>query len=402
MLYNYKAVDKKGLIQEGSIDAANVDIAISSLQRRELVVTDIEAVEEKKNIKWLIPFLTGVPQKDVVNFSQQVATLFGSQVCALKIFRLLADETENSTLKKALLDISDRLQGGSSIAGAFGKHPNIFSSFYINMIKAGEESGQIAETFAYLADYLDRTYEITSKTRNALIYPAFIVLTFIAVMALMFTIVIPKIGEIIKDSGQALPIYTKIVFAVSDFFSNFGILIILVLVAALAFLLYYIKTEQGRIGFDKFKLTVPIIGSLYKKLYYSRIADNMSTMIKSGVPIVRSLEIASDIVNNEVYRSALVRSVEIVKGGKPMSFAFEQQKIFPSIMIAMVKVGEESGELREILDKLSSFYKREVIAAVDTLISLIEPAMIVFLGISVGFLLASVLVPIYSISTAGF
>ena len=402
MLYNYKAVDKKGLIQEGSIDAANVDIAISSLQRRELVVTDIEAVEEKKNIKWLIPFLTGVPQKDVVNFSQQVATLFGSQVSALKIFRLLADETENSTLKKALLDISDRLQGGSSIAGAFGKHPNIFSSFYINMIKAGEESGQIAETFAYLADYLDRTYEITSKTRNALIYPAFIVLTFIAVMALMFTIVIPKIGEIIKDSGQALPIYTKIVFAVSDFFSNFGILIILVLVAALAFLLYYIKTEQGRIGFDKFKLTVPIIGSLYKKLYYSRIADNMSTMIKSGVPIVRSLEIASDIVNNEVYRSALVRSVEIVKGGKPMSFAFEQQKIFPSIMIAMVKVGEESGELREILDKLSSFYKREVIAAVDTLISLIEPAMIVFLGISVGFLLASVLVPIYSISTAGF
>ncbi len=402
MLYNYRAIDKKGETQEGSIDATNVDIAVSSLQRRELVVTDIKEAVEKKKLGMILPFLSGVPQKDIVNFSQQVATLFGSQVSALKIFRLLSDETENTTLKKALLDISDRLQGGSSIAGAFSRHPNIFTPFYVNMIKAGEESGQISETFAYLAEYLDRTYEITSKTRNALIYPAFIVLTFIGVMALMFTIVIPKIGEIILNSGQTLPIYTRVVFALSDFFSKFGIILILILVGAFIFLLYYIKTEQGRIGFDKFKLTIPIIGPLYKKLYYSRIADNMSTMIKSGVPIVRSLEIAADIVNNEVYKNALMKSVSIVKGGKPMSFAFEEQKIFPSIMVAMVKVGEESGELREILDKLSAFYKREVLAAVDTLISLIEPAMIVFLGVSVGFLLASVLVPIYSISTAGF
>jgi len=402
MLYNYKAIDKNGAIQEGSIDAANADIAISSLQRRELVVSDLKPVTEKKTFAILTPFFSGVPQKDIVTFSQQVATLFGSQVSALKIFRLLSDETENVTLKKALLDISDRLQGGSSIANAFSKHPNIFTSFYVNMIKAGEESGQISETFAYLADYLDRTYEITSKTRNALIYPAFIVATFIAVMGLMFTVVIPKIGAIIMDSGQPIPIYTKIVFGVSSFFLSYGILLVLVLIAAIIVFLYYIRTEQGRIGFDKFKLSIPIIGSLYKKLYYSQISDNMSTMIKSGVPIVRSLEIASDIVNNAVYKSALIRSVDIVKGGKPTSFAFEEQKIFPNIMIAMVKVGEETGELREILDKLSAFYKREVLAAVDTLISLIEPVMIVFLGLSVGFLLASVLVPIYSISTAGF
>jgi len=399
MLYNYKAIDKNGGIQEGSVDAANVDVAISSLQRRDMIVSDIKAAVEEKSIKTFFPFLGSVPQKDVVNFSQQVATLFGSQVSTLKIFRLLAGETENVTLRHALFDISDRLQGGSSIANAFAKYPGIFSSFYVNMIRAGEESGQIAGTFEYLADYLDRTYEITSKTRNALIYPAFIIMTFVVVMLLMFTVVIPKIGAIILESGQEVPIYTKVVFAISDFLIKYGAFVGLAFVAIVVFFLYYQKTEQGKIGMDKFKLSIPLIGGLYKKLYYSRISDNMSTMIQSGIPIVRSLEIASDIVNNEVYKSALVRSVEIVKGGKPTSYAFEEQKVFPGIMIAMIKVGEETGELRQILEKLSNFYKREVLTAVDTLISLIEPVMIVFLGVSVGFLLASVLVPIYSLSS---
>lgn len=403
MLYNYKAIDKKGVTQEGNIDAVNKDVAISSLQRRGLVISDIKAVVEEKSLLSFLPFLGTVPQKDVVAFSQQVATLFGSQVSALKIFRLLADETENQILRNALFDISDRLQGGSSIVNAFAKHSNIFSSFYINMIRAGEESGKIAETFAYLADYLDRTYEVQTKARNALIYPMFVVATFVAVMALMFTVVIPKISGIILDSGQDIPIYTKIVFGFSDFFVAYGAFVGLAFIALVVFFLYYRKTEQGKIGLDKFVLSIPVIGNMYHKLYLSRIADNMSTMIQSGIPIVRSLEIASDIVDNEVYRHALGEAVVVVKGGKPMSYAMEQQNIFPGIMIAMVKVGEETGELRSILEKLSAFYKRELVGAVDTLIELIEPAMIVFLGVSVGFLLASVLIPIYNVSTsAGF
>lgn len=403
MLYNYKAIDQKGETQEGSIDAVSMDVAVSSLQRRNLVVADIVAATDKKSIMDYISFLNSVPQKDIVAFSQQVATLFGSQVSTLKIFRLLAEESQNPILKKALFDISDRIQGGSSVSNAFAKYPKIFSPFYVNMIRAGEESGQISQTFEYLSDYLNRTYELSNKARNALIYPAFIVMTFIAVMALMFTIVIPKISGILLDSGQEIPIYTKIVFAISDGFVNFGSFIGLIFIALIIFFTYYRTTESGKIGIDKFKLMIPIIGDLYKKLYYSRIADNMSTLIQSGVPMVRSLEITSDIVDNEVFRHDLIEATVAVKGGKPLSFALDQQETFPSIMVTMVKVGEETGELRGILDKLSQFYQREVTAAVDTLIDLIEPVMIVFLGVSVGILLASVLIPIYNVSTgAGF
>ena len=403
MLYNYKAIDNKGVPQDGSIDAVNIDVAVSSLQRRELVVTDIKSAVDKKTLADYLPFLATVPQKDIVSFSQQVSTLFGSQVSTLKIFTLLAEETENPILQKALFDISDRIQGGSTMANAFAKYPHIFSGFYVNMIRAGEESGQIAQTFEYMSSYLTRTYEVTVKARNALIYPAFVIATFIAVMSLMFTVVIPKISGIIIDSGQEVPIYTKIVFAVSQGFVNYGAFFGVVFLALIAFFVYYSTTEHGKIGIDKFKLNIPIIGTLYKKLYYSRISDNMSTLIQSGVSMVRSLEITSDIVDNEVYKSALIEATRSVKGGKPLSFSLQEQKIFPSIMITMLKVGEETGELRGILGKLADFYQREVIAAVDTLIDLIEPIMIVALGLGVGFLLASVLIPIYNVSSsAGF
>ena len=402
MLYNYKAIDKKGEVQEGSIDAVSLDVAISSLQRRNLVVADIQSVLENSSFLDFLSFLNSVPQKDVVAFSQQVATLFGSQVSTLKIFRLLAEETENPILQKALFDISDRIQGGSSISNAFSKYPNIFSPFYVNMIRAGEESGQISQTFAYLSEYLNRTEELTTRARNALIYPAFIIITFIAVMALMFIFVIPKISGILLDSGQELPIYTKIVFAVSDGFVKYGAFLGLVFIALMIFFAYYRTTEQGKIGIDKFKLQIPVVGNLYNKLYYSRIADNMSTLIQSGVPMVRSLEITSDVVDNAVYRNALIEATVDVKGGKPLSYALDKQGIFPGIIVTMTKVGEETGELRGILNKLSEFYQREVKVAVDTLIDLIEPVMIVFLGVSVGVLLASVLIPIYNVSTGGF
>ena len=400
MLFSYKAIDKKGARTEGNLDAVNADLAILTLQKRGLIVSDVVAVTEERSWQSYLPFFGSVPQKDVVAFSQQVATLFGSQVSTLKIFRMLADESENPVLKRTLYEISDKLQEGGSIANAFAKYPSIFSSFYINMIRAGEESGKISETFEYSAQYLDRTYEITTRTRNALIYPAFVITTFIAVIAVMFVVVIPKIQTIIVDSNVAIPIYTQVIFGASAFLIQYGFFLLLILIALLAFFFYYRKTEQGRIGIDKFKLGIPIVGTMYTKLYLSRIADNMSTMIQSGIPIVRSLEIASDIVDNEVYRSALSQAVFNVKGGKPVSNAFEKEGIFPGIMVAMIRVGEETGELRGILEKLASFYKRELIAAVDTLIELIEPAMIVVLGVSVGFLLASVLVPIYSISTS--
>ena len=401
MLFSYQAVDAQGEKKTGSIDAVNVDIAIASLQRRGLVITNIHETGGKKSLFDVnIAIFDHVSNKDIVILSRQLATLSQAQVSALRVFRLLGEETDNKVLRTRLATIADDLQGGSQISAALGKHSKIFSEFYISMVKAGEESGRLDETFNYLADYLDRTYEITSKAKSALIYPAFVVFTFVTVMILMFTVVIPKISAIIVESGQEVPIYTKVVLAISNGLVHYGFVIAGV-VAVLGFLIYrFIQTPEGSIAFDRFKLAIPYVSTLYKKLYLARLADNMNTMLLSGIPMVRALELTSSVIDNKIYKGIMSRAVESVKGGKPVSEALSGNPQIPGIMIQMIKVGEETGELGNILKTLANFYAREVTTAVDALVDLIEPLMIVMLGLGVAFLLAAVLVPIYNISAA--
>lgn len=401
MLFNYRAVDTTGADRSGSIDAVNVDIAISSLQRRGLVITEIHAADERKGLLNLnISFFDRVSNKDVVILSRQLATLFEAQVSALRIFRLLSSETEKRTLALKLTNIADDLQAGSSISAALAKHPKIFSAFYVSMIKAGEESGKLDSTFGYLADYLDRTYELVTKARGALIYPSFVIFTFVVVMVLMFVVVIPKISIILAESGQEIPIYTKIVLGISNGLVNYGIFVAIGLVILGYVGFRYVRTPSGRIVFDQFKLSIPYLSTLFRKLYLARLADNMNTMLLSGIPMIRALELTSDVIDNQIYKAIMAKAVEDVKSGKPVSEALSGNKEIPGIMTQMIKVGEETGELGNILKTVSNFYTREVKTAVDALVDLIEPLMIVMLGLGVAFLLASVLVPIYNISAA--
>ncbi len=398
MLFKYKSVDDKGIPKDGEIDASSRDAAISSLQRRGLIILSIKEVEAKKSI-FEISFFDRVRMKDVVILSRQIATLFEAQVSALKAFTLLSSNSENKLLGKKLTQVGDDLQAGVSISGALSKHPDVFSDFYINMVKAGEETGKLNQTFLHLAEYLDRQYALTSKTRNALIYPIFVIITFFVVMTLMFVVVIPKLGEIIKDSGQALPLYTKIVIGFSDFFVHYGFIVLVFIVIFGVWVWRLSITEKGKEYIDKTRLSIPVVGVLFRRLYLSRIADNLDTMLSSGIPIIRSIDITSDVVNSKVYKAVLKEVAEDVKAGLTMSASFEKHpEYLPGIMVQMVKVGEETGSLGQILKTLADFYKREVDDAVDTLVGLIEPVMIVVLGLGVGILLVSVLVPIYNIA----
>ena len=401
MLFVYKAVDSNGSEQNGSIDALNVDVAINSLQHRGLIIKSINSQEDSGSIfNKQLGIFNRISNKDIVVVSRQIATLFEAQVSALRVFRLIATETPNPALGLKLQDIADRIQGGESISKAMEHHDTVFTPFFVNMVKAGEESGKLDQTFMFLADYLDRNFEVTTKAKNALIYPGFVIATFFAVMGLMLTMVIPKISGILKDSGQEVPIYTKIVMALSDFFVNYGIFFVIALVVGIFAFLKFVRTASGKASFDTFKLSVPFVGDLYKKLYLSRIADNMNTMLTSGIPMVRALEITKDVVDNEAYHSALVEVVESVRGGTAVSDAMAKHEEIPGIMTAMMKIGEETGNLGEILATLAKFYRREVTNSVDTLVDLIEPVMIVMLGLGVGILLASVLIPIYNVSSS--
>lgn len=401
MTFNYKAVTNTGEKKEGAIDAPNKDLAIAALQRRGLIIVSIKDVEEKSLLSTAI--FERVPQKDIVVLSRQISTLFEAQVSALKAFGMLAENTDNQLLRRKLIAITDDIQAGVAISGALAKHGDVFSDFYVNMVKAGEESGKLNQVFSYLAEYLDRQYALNTKTKNALIYPAFVIGVFIIVMALMFVMVIPKLSSIIQSSGESIPIYTQIVIGISNFFVNYGIFVLILIVIAGMYVYHLSRTETGKNYLDTVRLSVPVLGDLYKKLYLSRIADNMSTMLGSGISIVRSIEITAKIVGSRVYELILVASVEDVKAGSSFSDALAkhtQTKHIPQIMVQMVKVGEETGGLSTILKTSAQFYKREVDDAVDTLVGLIEPIMIVVLGLGVGVLLTSILVPIYNIAAS--
>jgi type II secretory pathway component PulF len=399
MLFNYQALDNTGKRSEGSVDAVSLDVAVGSVQKRGLIIVNIEPAEKES---WLssIHFGSGVSNKEIVMLSRQMSTLFQAQVSPLKIFTLLASEVENLILRKSLAEIVSDIQGGAPISKALSKHPHIFSDFYVNMVKSGEETGKLNDTFSFLADHLDRNYEVISKVKNALIYPAFVITVFVSVMVLMFTVIIPKISVIITETGQDIPLYTQAVFAISNFFIDYGIILLALIMVLVYFGLRYIRTGEGKRAWSHFKLELPYFGELYKKLYLAIITDNMNTMIVSGIPMVKALEVSSAVVGNDIYQEILDNTLVAVKGGSSLSQAFSQYPEIPSILVQMTKVGEETGELGSIFKTMAHFYQREVVNTIDTLVSLIEPVMIVLLGLGVGVLLASVLIPIYDIANS--
>jgi len=400
MLFKYHAIDQDGHERDGTIEAPSQEVAVAALQRRNLIISMIASAEKSSPFEFRLPFIGRISNREVVILSRQIATLFEAQVSALRVFRLLAAEVDNRQLAMVLGEVGDDLQGGSPISKALARHPRVFSPFYINMVRAGEESGKLSETFLYLADYLDRSYDIITKAENALIYPIFVIVVFFGVMALMLTLVIPKISAILLDSGQEIPIYTTIIIGFSNFLVSYGIFVVIALIGGGFYFWQMRKTEKGRLILDGLKLSLPYLGDLYRKLYLSRIADNLATMLLSGVAVVEAIEITGVVVDNAVYRDIMVEVGRDVRGGSSISGALGKHPEVPGIMVGMTKVGEESGELGKILTTLAKFYNREVTNAVDTLVGLIEPVMVVLLGLGVGILLAAVLLPIYNLAGA--
>lgn len=404
MLFKYVAVDKTNEQKEGTVEAVTIDSAINAVQKRGYTLLSIDPIEEGGGLSGLLniefSIFNSVSNKDIVILSRQISTLFQAHVSPLRIFRLLSAEIENDRLKKVMNDIVEDLQGGSSISRAMSAHSDVFSSFYVNLVRAGEESGSLEKSFGYLADYLDRSYEIVSKAKNALVYPAFVISIFIGVMVLMLTMVIPKIAKILTDTGQELPIYTKMVIGLSDFLVNYaGFLLILIAFGGYA-LWRFIHTEVGERTYDELLISIPYIGDLQRKLLLTRICDNLSTMLGSGISMVQALEVTADVVDNKIYKEILDAALIEVRGGRSFADAIAEYPEIPGVLTQMVKVGEETGSLSDILGTLANFYRREVNNAVDTLIGLIEPAMIVMLGLGVAVLLASVLMPIYNMTNA--
>lgn len=395
--FEYKARTREGELRSGLIDASSEDAAVDLLHQNELTVVSIREKRGFFLANFDLSFVFGVRQKDIVALSRQMATLFEAKIPAVQSLKTLTAESQSPALKKVLAEIADDVSGGLAISQALAKHPNIFSPFYVYLVRSGEESGKLEDVFTYLADYLERNYYLITKARNAMIYPAFVLTAFVGVITLMLVVVIPNLLAIFENTDVPLPLYTQLILALSTFLREWGIFLLIIIIAGALALWRWSHTPQGKQFIHQFQLKIPVLGDLYKKFYMARLSDNLQTLLTGGIPLLRALAITGDVVGNSVYKEALHLAGESVRGGSTISNAFERVPEIPPLVTQMVRIGEASGKLDFILKSISKFYQREVDSIVENLVSLIEPILILFLGAGVGLLVAAVLVPLYSL-----
>ena len=396
MKYNYQARTTKGEIQSGIVEASSREAAISLLRKYGLYVTILEEVAAPPLYAKKIKIFERVSRSDIVLFSRQLSIMFKSKVPLVEALGVLSAQTQNPELKEKILELSEDVEGGTSFSGALSRHPQIFSSFYVAMVKAGEVSGTLSESLEYLAEHLEREYHLTAKMRGALMYPSLIIFVVFLVLALMIFFVIPHLSEVLIGTDQELPTVTKIVIGLAAFLRNWGWVIVLGIVALILAGFRYYRTKKGKKFFDRIFLKLPIIGPFLKMLYITRFAENLSTLISGGLPIASALQTVGEIVGNTRYKEVIFDARDKVRKGEPISSVLARApEVFPPVFIQMTLVGEKTGTLDSTLMNIVNFYKKEIDRTIDNLLSILEPALIVILGVIVAGLMLAILVPLY-------
>lgn len=398
MKYKYKARNQAGVMQEGVVEASALSAATGVLQRHNLVVVSIDPIGEKGLVKDISRLWEGVSGKEFVIFSRQMAVMIEAKVPLIAALKGIIEQTDNPYFAGVLSEVLADIDEGKSLSDSLRKHPEVFSELYVNMVQSGEVSGNLQQSLEALADNIEKNYILTQKIKGVLYYPSFILTAFFVVAFLMVTFVIPKLTEMLEETNAKLPITTRILIVVGDFMQHYWWAVLLMIFAAVAGLIYYIRTEDGKKEFDVIKLKIPLVGKVLKYVYLARFAENLSTLVRSGIPIVSSLQITGRVVGNIVFENDIAETAEKVKTGGTMSESMVKKKEFPSIMTQMIKVGEDTGKLDVTLDTMAKFYTREADQIVSNLSSIIEPVLIVILGVGVGTLVFSIIIPIYNIA----
>lgn len=339
-----------------------------------------------------------VKLKDLAIFFRQLAIMFTANIKITEVFKILLNQEKNS-LTPIIKDIISKVDDGCKLSEAVSYYPKVFNNYHVSIIRTGEMTGKLSESLNFLADELEKDYDTSNKIKNALIYPVFVLITMIIVVNVITIYVIPKISTILLEGGGELPLITRILIAISNFFSR-NIIFILLVIALIVFISKkYYNTEQGKIFFHKLLLKLPIFGKIFNKIYITRIAKNLFVLIKSNIPIIDSLVVLSETIGNKIYEKIIIDATDGIKNGEKISIAFSNNEYIPQMFVEMLTIGENTGELGYVLEKVSNYYTRESEDITNSLTSLIEPIIIVILGILVTFIVLSVLLPIYSLSS---
>ncbi len=396
-IYHYQALDSSGRQHSGKIVGLSENEAMSKLHKQELesaTLVDITNTLESKFLR----LINRVRAKDVVIFSRQFSVMISASVPVVECLLILVDQTNNLTFKNLLAEIAFDVDSGAFLSDAFAKHPKIFSDFFVNIIRSGETSGKLDEVLDYLADEMEKNYDMSAKIRGAMIYPVFVFSGLVAVGVVLMVYVIPSLTSILTESTVQLPLATRIVIGASQFLQSYIVLIIIVIVILIFLLRLYIRSYSGHRLVDLMKLRAPIFGPLFKYIYLMRFTRSLATLLKGGVTITRSLEITAEVVGNLIYRELILATLESINDGNPFATVMEASKDVPKMVPQMIAIGEKSGKIDIVLDRITSFYSREVSNRLDNLSKLMEPIIIVIMGVGVGIMVAAVIMPMYNLA----
>ncbi|MFO7727519.1 MAG: type II secretion system F family protein [Desulfonatronovibrio sp.] len=394
-IFIYKAKNRSGRKIKGDLDAPSLDMAENLLKRRGL--TDIKVKPKPKDILEGT-FLEGrVSSRDMVIFSRQFATMINSGVPILQSLQVMCEQTENKVLRRKLYEVKNDIEGGASLYEGLSKHKDVFDDLYTNMVDAGETGGVLDVVLDRLAQYIEKAAKLKSKVKSAMIYPGVIITVAVGVIAIILIFVIPTFEQMFADFGGALPLPTQIVINLSQFVTGNYLYIIFALVAAFIAFKFFYRWERGKILVDHWILFVPVFGPLLRKVAVARFSRTLSTMISSGVPILSALDIVSRTSGNKTVELGVLEAKKSISEGQTLAEPLDETGIFPPMVIHMISIGETTGALDNMLGKVADFYDDEVDVAVETLTSLMEPIMIVVLGVIVGGLVVSMYLPIFQI-----
>lgn len=392
MIFIYKAKDlSKGRIIEGEINADSKEKALLALKAQKLQVIEISPIKRRLR-------KGKITSKDIVIFSRQLATLVSSGVPIIQSLAILESQAENINLVKVISSIKKDIEGGLSISEALAKHPKVFSELYVSMIKAGELGGILDVILDRLSSYLESSEALKDKVKSAMMYPT--IVGGIAVLITIFLIVyvIPIFKGIFQGFGAELPFVTRVVISISDFLKKYLFFIVGSIFLGYVGLKKYVSTPSGRKNFDNFLLNLPIFGVIFKKVAIAKFSRTLATLIKSGVPILQGLETVAKTSGNKIIEEAIMESIKSIKEGGRISDPLKKSEIFPEMVVQMIAVGEETGSLDSMLFKIADFYDQEVESAVKGLTSMIEPLVMVFMGVVIGFIVIAMFIPMFELS----
>lgn len=398
--FNYKVRDKEGKVKEGGIEATNLKAATEALQDKGYLIVTLEKIEKKGFVKRINDLISRVGIKEIALLSEQMSTMFESGVPIVETLRILTKQTPNKKLKHILEEVANDVEGGVKLSYALGQYPKVFSQFYVGMIRSGEASGQVSKNLNFLASQMKKIYELRSAIRGAMMYPAFIVVGVVAVMLLAVFYILPNLLSVLEEQGSVeLPWTTRLLMVITKFSTSYWYVILAVLILLGIGTYTYLKTEKGRKNFDLLLLKTPLFGKMVQKYYLAQFANNLSSLIAGGVSIVEAFQMVGDMMPNKIYQEIFLKTAEKIRGGQRIAYVMAKKMVIPPMLTNMLSVGEETGKVDKVLSKLADYYTTEVDNQVKGLVSLIEPVIMVALGIGVAILVSAVLLPMYNMAS---